>query len=357
MKTLKMIFASLFDNGVVIKGKDQPWWIALLLFVISVVLATYPTYTQINNRSGSDFLSGNLYSIDNGLQALSETLYEENIQLVIKETVINEEPRRILTNEETAWSTVFTQSIEGYPTFPYFEYAVNNQPRLRVFFQGILSDEDSTLFVNNLLDRPLGDTTISSFMFLGSKAVYVYMYVPTAIASGTVDGQGYVNGFSGTYDAIPLNTNLGRFIALDSSGTFVDPLVSRTTNYQAYADRILANWKVFFDQSFAFSKSVLLFAQTALTFAVNVIMSFLMSVVIFIMTRGKFNPNRHLKFGETTKIGAWTLLSPALLTIVAGGLFPEFAPTAFVLFVGLRLMWLSSKYLRPLEPIQTVTKK
>jgi hypothetical protein len=80
-------------------------------------------------------------------------------------------------------------------------------------------------------------------------------------------------------------------------------------------------------------------------------MAAMMTFIIFVMTRGKNNPNRDLKFKDTLKIGAWALLSPALLTIVAGGLFPEFAPTAFVLFVGLRLMWLSSKYLRPLDPL------
>jgi hypothetical protein len=96
--------------------------------------------------------------------------------------------------------------------------------------------------------------------------------------------------------------------------------------------------------------------QTGLTFVVNSIMALLMSVVIFIMTRGKMNPNRSIKFLEAMKIGAWSLLSPALLTVIAGGLFPEFAPTAFVLFVGLRLMWLSSKYLRPLETTVAMKK-
>jgi hypothetical protein len=82
-------------------------------------------------------------------------------------------------------------------------------------------------------------------------------------------------------------------------------------------------------------------------------MALLMSVVIFIMTRGKNNPNKHFRFSSTMKIGAWSLLSPAILTLVAGALFPEFAGTAFVLFVGLRLMWLSSRYLRPADMVVT----
>ena len=357
MKTLKLVFASLLDNGVAIKGKDQPWYIALILFVASVVLATYPTFNQINARTGSDFLNGTLYSVDVGLQSLAETLYEEDIDLIIKETTVEDEPRHTLVNEETLWSDVFTQTYDGFPSFPYFEYSVSGSSRLRVFYQASNTDPQSTEFINAMVAFEQGDDRLTSFMFLGRTSVYMYMYATSAITSETATGEDFVNGFSGTYDEIPLNTNLANFIALDSTGAFVDPTNAKTTDYQAYSDRTFNNWKTFFDQSFAFSKSVLLWAQTALTFVVNIIMSFLMTVVIYIMTRGKLNPNRHLTFLDSIKIGSWTLLSPALLTIVAGSLFPEFAPTAFVLFVGLRLMWLSSKYLRPLEPVQTVVKK
>jgi len=357
MKTLKQIFASLFDNGVVIKGKDYPWYIALILFVASVVLATYPTYNQINARTGSDFLNGTLYSVDVGLQAFSETLYDEDIRLVVKEETIDGETRHVLVNEGTSWSSYFSTSYDDYPLFPYFEYAVGGESRLRVFYQGSISDDDSTTFINAMTAFEAGDDRLTSFMFLGTKAMYVYMYSTVDLASETTTGADFINGFSGTYDLVPLNTSLGRFIALDSAGTFIDPDTAKTTDYQAYADRTFDNWKGFFDESFAFSKSVLLWAQTALTFVVNIIMSFLMTVVIYIMTRGKLNPNRGLTFADTVKIGSWTLLSPALLTIVAGAIFPEFAPTAFVLFVGLRLMWLSSKYLRPLETTQPVVKK
>jgi hypothetical protein len=357
MKTLKLVFASLLDNGVAIKGKDQPWFVALILFVASVVLATYPTFNQISARTGSDFLNGTLFSVDVGLQALSEELYQEDVDLVIKETTVDGEARHTLVNESSLWGEVFTQSYDGFALFPYFEYAVTGSSRLRVFYQGSTTDAEATEFINVMVAFEKGDDRLTSFMFLGRNSVYMYMYSTISITNETATGEDFVNGFSGTYDVIPLNTNIANFIALDSAGAFVDPLTAKATDYQAYADRTFNNWKTFFDQSFAYSKSVLLWAQTALTFVVNIIMSFLMTVVIYIMTRGKLNPNRTMTFLDSIKIGSWTLLSPALLTIVAGSLFPEFAPTAFVLFVGLRLMWLSSKYLRPLEPIQTVVKK
>ena len=355
MQQLKRIFSSLFNNGTVMEGAKQPWYLAVLLFFVSMVLATSPTYTQIANQDGSDFLSGTLFSIDNGLQVFSESLDEEGVDLIVRKTTINDEERVSLVNEGTTWSTAFTSVNNNDASFPSFMYTVNGDVRLRVYYQGALSDEDSTAFINALTALEAGNDAISSFMFLGTTSLYVYVYQPLALANGTATGSSYVSGFSGTYDAVPLGTNLASFIAQDLDGNFVDPS-TQNTDYQAYADRVFENWKQFFDQSYEFSRGFLLWAQTGLTFAVNMIMALMMSVVIFIMTRGKMNPNRSIKFFEALKIGAWSLLSPALLTVIAGGLFPEFAPTAFVLFVGLRLMWLSSKYLRPLETAVAVKK-
>ena len=176
----------------------------------------------------------------------------------------------------------------------------------------------------------------------------MYVYNPAALTANTATGEGFTTAFSGTYDAIPVGTNLGNFVLTDVDGNTIN-----TSDLVLYTRVVFDNWLNFFDQSFAYSKSVLLLAQTGLTFVVNAIMALLMSLVIFIMTRGKNNPNKHFKFSDTMKIGAWALLSPALVTIIAGALFPEFAGTAFVLFVGLRLMWLSSRYLRPVDMVAT----
>lgn len=348
MKTLKLIFQSLFSNAPIMEAKNQPWYIALIIFVVSILLATFPTYTQINNREGSNFLSGNTYSIENALVLFSETLEEENVDLVVTNRDEADVTIAELDNQGTAWESVFTQTLAAHPTFPFFQYTVNNQVRLRVFYQNENSDEFTGTFANALLALPIGDDNIGSFLLLGNAAVYMYVYNPAALNANTATGEGFTTAFSGTYDAIPVGTNLGNFVLTDVDGNTIN-----TSDLVLYTRVVFDNWLNFFDQSFAYSKSVLLLAQTGLTFVVNAIMALLMSLVIFIMTRGKNNPNKHFKFSDTMKIGAWALLSPALVTIIAGALFPEFAGTAFVLFVGLRLMWLSSRYLRPVDMVAT----
>ena len=344
MKTLKLIFQSLFSNGPIMEAKNQPWYLALILFFVSILLATYPTFTQINSREGSSFLSGNTYSIENALVGFSETLEEENVRLVVTSRTEADATIVELNNQGDAWGTVFTNTLTAHPNFPFYQYSVNNQVRLRVFYQGNNSDETTGALANALLALPLGDDNIGSFLLLGRASVYMYVYNPAALTANSASGESFVTAFSGTYDEVPTGTNLGNFILTDVDGNTIDK-----TDLILYTRVVFNNWLNFFDQSFAYSKSVLLLAQTGLTFVVNAIMALLMSLVIFIMTRGKTNPNKHFKFADTMKIGAWALLSPAILTLVAGALFPEFAGTAFVLFVGLRLMWLSSRYLRPVD--------
>ena len=348
MKTLKLIFQSLFSNAPIMEAKNQPWYIALIIFVVSILLATFPTYTQINNREGSNFLSGNTYSIENALVLFSETLEEGNVDLVVTNRDEADVTIAELDNQGTAWESVFTQTLAAHPTFPFFQYTVNNQVRLRVFYQNENSDEVTGAFANALLALPIGDDNIGSFLLLGNAAVYMYVYNPAALTANTATGEGFTTAFSGTYDAIPVGTNLGNFVLTDVDGNTIN-----TSDLVLYTRLVFNNWLNFFDQSFAYNKSQFLLIETGLTFVVNAIMALLMSLVIFIMTRGKNNPNKHFKFSDTMKIGAWALLSPALVTIIAGALFPEFAGTAFVLFVGLRLMWLSSRYLRPVDMVAT----
>ncbi len=345
MKTLKLIFQSIFSNEPIMQARNQPWYIAIILFVVSILLATYPTYTQILNRDGSTFLSGNTFSIENALVSFTEALDEEGVDLVVVSETIDGETKYYLDNQGVNWDDAFTETLPSEEAFPYFEYTVNNVSRLRVFLQADdQTNEGVAEFVSRLLALPTGDDQIGSFMLLTRSAVYMYVYNPAALAEGSVNGEGFATAFTGTYDEVPLGTNLANFVQIDLDGNVIDP-----NDVSEYVNLVFANWLNFFDQSFAYSKSVLLLAQSGLTLVVNAVMALMMSIVIFIMTRGKLNPNNHFKFGETMKMGAWSLFSPALLTIVAGALFPEFAGTAFVLFVGLRLMWLSSKYLRPVD--------
>ena len=351
MKTLKLIFASLFRNDAAMEGRFQKWHLAVILFLLSVILATVPIFSTAVKVNGSDFMNATLYSFDAGIQRFSEALVDENVDLVITE----QNGFYSLENDGDTWNTAFADT-EGAANFHYFTYKDHTDAtRLKVYYQGDATNDETETFINGKLaltnSADAVNLDIVSFVFFAKEAVYAFIYNPADVASGTSAGQNYVGNHTGIYKAIEVGTNLKNTALFDEFG---NPIVapSNGTEFAAYQEKILNNWKNFFDDAYRGIKDVRLWQTTGLMLGINTILSFFMSLLIFIMTRGKNNPNRTMTFGESLKIGSWMLLSPAIISLIVGLLFPNFAQMAFVLLVGLRMMWLSSKTLRPpLEPM------
>ncbi|MEG1739051.1 MAG: hypothetical protein RR266_01155, partial [Bacilli bacterium] len=57
---------------------------------------------------------------------------------------------------------------------------------------------------------------------------------------------------------------------------------------------------------------------------------------------------RSYTFWECMKISFWSMLSPAILSLVFGFFLTQFATLIFVLIFGVRAMWLSMKQLKPI---------
>jgi maltodextrin utilization protein YvdJ len=72
-----------------------------------------------------------------------------------------------------------------------------------------------------------------------------------------------------------------------------------------------------------------------------------MGLMIFLLTRGKKNIFHIYTFGDCEKIAAWSMVSPALLSLILGFIFTDYAMMFFIILLGLRVMWLSMKQLRP----------
>jgi hypothetical protein len=72
-----------------------------------------------------------------------------------------------------------------------------------------------------------------------------------------------------------------------------------------------------------------------------------MGLMMFLLTRGKRNPNRNLNFWITTKIAAWICFTPAVLAMIVGFVWSAAAGIGFIVLMGLRTMWLSMRQLSP----------
>ena len=74
---------------------------------------------------------------------------------------------------------------------------------------------------------------------------------------------------------------------------------------------------------------------------------FVMGLLVFVLTRGKNNMFNYLTFIDTQKIVWWACLTPAILAMILGFILTNFAQMMFIVLLGLRVMWISMKQLRP----------
>ena len=80
---------------------------------------------------------------------------------------------------------------------------------------------------------------------------------------------------------------------------------------------------------------------------VYIVLIFIMGLLIFLLTRGKTNMFNYLKFMDCQKMVWWASLAPAILAVIFGFIFTNFAQMIFIILLGLRVMWMSMKQLRP----------
>ena len=112
-------------------------------------------------------------------------------------------------------------------------------------------------------------------------------------------------------------------------------------------DSTWANWKTLIRKFYNQTRLKAAGMQLAIMSAINVGIVLIMGFMVWVLTRGKNNPYRMFNVWESYKIVFWAGLTPALLTCGLGFLIKTFASTLFPLLLGVRVMWLSMKSLRP----------
>jgi hypothetical protein len=362
MKTLKLIFASLFRNDAAMEGRFQKWYLAAILFLLSIIISAVPLFVSATNTNGADFMDSTLYSFDVGIQNFSEALVDEDVDLIVEQ----DGDLHQLVNPNSSWETAFPLfDREGGIDFHYYEYRNHaNELKLKVYYQGAASNDDALAFLNAKLEATNSAETpnlnIGSFVFFGQYSLNVFLYNPAGVAAGTVAGRDYASAMQGDYLSFAVGKNIKHLGTIDQFGNPIDRPTPTSTGleFAEYQEKLLKNWEIFLDEAYSNIKVRNVWFTTGTILAINSILGVFMGLLVFVMTRGKTNPNRTMTFLEAYKITGWLLLSPAIISLIVGFIFPNYASMAFVLLVGLRMMWLSSKTLRPpMDPVKVAPKK
>lgn len=329
---MKFIFKSLFNNNAVLEGRKQKWWLGLLIFVISMILSVIPTMVSVGTAKGSSFLKNNTMSCDVGLKEFVSFLNTEDINLTVQENESgNGVKRHLIISSESD----LTDKTGDNPLYEYHHFDGNTSVlRLSVYYRDETYKETTT-FIQSIQSRVYekgneneSEETVeqlppTSFLVLGKERIYMAIYGKDVEKWNAPTSQ-----YTGDYTKIALNTNI--------------------KNFSNSEDKVFDNWKEFFNDGYLNLRSSALVVQTTAYLGINALVTFFMGLMIFIITRGKKNPFRHeYNFGKSMLVISFAALCPAILTCILGFAFSSFAPMLYMIILGFRTMWMSSKNLNP----------
>jgi len=317
----KIYFQSLFKNDAVKEiGLTKSIYIGAIVAIISVLISVIPLVVAVQNTNGSDFVSGTTaYNFDQGFYSFLEDAKEKGYDI----TFNHENNTASLVGAEVS-------ATNNYLVYEHTYEAKDNHEAARVDFQ--------VYFVPKETDFQTAFNTISAIgvnSLNGRDASYmVFGYDKFAAATYKYGNYSYVGGVSGDYASVSESTkSVCQFYVANKSTTLEN--ISAT----------LDNLKPFLDETYRIGKKNMVFAQFGIGCALNSGIIIIMGGVLWLLTRGKRNPNRGIKFTQTLNMALWATLTPAVLALIAGFIIKGYEIMMFVVIFGFRIMWLSMKQL------------
>ena len=340
---------SLINNDACIEGgRTKRWFFAVIFAVLSLVMAVLPIMVTSLQAQGSDFTAGNyLYNYDNAIVAFSDSLKDNNLSMVVSEDANG----RFLAVDKSQWEAAYTANA-------YKQYVhLNNDSKVdfEVYYTEAVGQEFVdyyTLVSQNKspIDgswREAADTARStSYLIFGRERMVGQLFQPGNTTA--------LSGVSGDYLKLDLGFDFKSLATVEIDGvTYVtshDDKFSEPNGFlsiDAYRRQIQNRWNDVYDAVYYNTKMVTARDSTLIMLGVDALLIFFMGLMIFILTRGKRNPFRIYTFWETQKIAYWASFTPSLLALIFGFIFTEYAVMIFVMLIGVRIMWMSMKSLKP----------
>lgn len=300
---------SLINNGIVKEIGVRHWISSIFVFLLSIFISVIPVLTTEATRNGSssinnqynDVLVESLYNYVNSDETLDFEIRDHKASLVLGN---NENALYTYERGDSRIDYYFFDTNEGMPS---------------------LSDQANSLLENN--------PNIQSYFFISTTSFQVHLVNPTnAQAVGMANG-GYTN-----IEDIPSFKNYIK--------EGIDETLPISEVKALYEDKI----NHFFDLGYLDLRGQQVGMTVGICLGINAGITIIVIPILFLMTRGKNNPNRSIKFYQIMGIGFHATLSPAILALIIGyimgGAF-QYMTMLYVMCYGFRAMWLSMKYLRP----------
>ena len=365
-RTISNLFVGLFSNNRAIEGaKTAPWWVAVILFILGTFLPVIPIMVTQSNEYGAKFLNSSLYGFDQAL--VSETVemrengyqfkiqggellaYKDGVQLT--NTWENDHdctPIGTYDVKKRMVSSITGESIEvvnrGLSIF-YSDRVYKSSTTSYTITKMIKLIQDQQYITDQFEVTPLSaenveaakNTTkyIPSFVLLHKGGIFAFIYRngTTTLSSYTTTGYTWKQ-FADTDDL---------FYDIANKNITTDKDVRNI----AYVRNVMDNWKETYNQSFVKQKWTNFWSLSGIFWGIFFGLTAFMGLMLWLLCRGKNNPNRGLKLLTCEGIAGWICVTPGLLAMIVGFIFAAAQQVAFIVLIGLRAMWLAMRQLNP----------
>lgn len=295
------------------------FFVPLIIFIVAALLSIIPITVQTATAKGGAFLEGQtIYNMDEAfysfLEDAEKNKYDIKFDQDTKTAELDGKP---------------VDSSNNYLLYEHKNVVLDGHDKdfidLQVYYIPKGIDYEAARTTIGALTPNSNEGRDASFIIFGYDKFCAYFYKPTS----------YNQTSSGAY---------GDYQKIDAKFTSLKSMyVANKENYRIInAKDTLANFKEFVDQTYINTKVNLTFAQAGILLAVNVGITLLMGLVVWLLTKGKNNPNKGLSILKAYAITFWTTLTPSILAVALGFLIPNFALMIYVALFGFRIMWLSS---------------
>ena len=351
-RTVKNVFASLIKNDSAIDGaKTAPWWIAVILFVIGTFLPIIPIMVNNSKTYGAQYISSSVFGYEQALATTSVELKEKGYSFKVEN---NELIARY--NDEVIVAT--SEEVDGVSKdeTPLAIYETNREGIKQYAFQIYYSDRPyskGTKSITNLAKAienkkyVVGGEDLYNVDVHGKKAS---TYIPSYLIL-------YKGGFvSKIFKTGTATAGSSTYSGYDWKNAKFEELLTNILTVQGveqnladanYVNGVLENFKVIANDAYKNQKVYTFWFQSGLYYGIYLALGVFMGFMLWVLTRGKNNPNRNLTVWVGIKISWWIDFTPGLLAMILGFVWSAAAGLAYIVLMGLRTMWLSMRSLNP----------
>ena len=346
---LGYFFRGLFSNKAAIEGaNNNPWWIAIIFILFSTVLPVIPITVNASNISGSSYLGSSLNGFETKITYVTEDIKNNNKEFIVDEGKIlhyydyndPNHPQKDIILKDTIGEYLISQYVG----------ASNHQIELQLFYSSDIKADLKTLKTKLNGDANtyiLGGTTlkgendpegtsyyIPSFVLLNENEMVIYLYKENSTSLSAY------TSFASDWKSFKVGDKL-------IQGALDVDLTEVKEGTLPYFQAVCKNWKAYVNKSYLSAKKNNVLYSSLIYLGVYFVLLFFMSLMVFLLTRGKKNPFSYMKLIDCIKIMGWASICPALLSLILGFLLASYAVMIFIVLIGMRTMWLSMKQFRP----------